>query len=86
MPAYTHDYRESTRDKIDRLPDFQREVIKKKINQICENPHHYKPLKHPMDGYRRVHILNSFVLIFSIDETKKVVIIEEYEHHDKVYR
>jgi mRNA-degrading endonuclease RelE of RelBE toxin-antitoxin system len=35
---------------------------------------------------RRVHIDKSFVLVFSIDETEKTVIIEDYDHHDKIYK
>ena len=58
--------------------------ISKKIKEIQENPHHFKPLRTPMQNFRRVHIGN-FVLIYSIDENKKIVIIEKYEHHDKVY-
>ncbi|MBI5803318.1 type II toxin-antitoxin system mRNA interferase toxin, RelE/StbE family [Candidatus Pacearchaeota archaeon] len=61
------------------------EYITKKITEIRENPHHFKPLKAPMQNFRRVHIGN-FVLVYSIDEKRKVVIIEKYEHHNKVYK
>jgi len=61
------------------------EYINKKIIEIRENPYHFKPLRAPMQNYRRVHI-GSFVLIYSIDENRKTIIIEKYEHHDKVYR
>ncbi len=60
--------------------------IEKKIAEICENPHHYKPLRAPMQHMRRVHISNSFVLIFKIDEGRKMVQVVEYEHHDKAYQ
>ena len=59
--------------------------INKKIKEILENPHHFKPLKAPMQNFRRVHI-GSFVLIYSIDEKRKTIILEKYEHHDKVYK
>ena len=61
------------------------EYIKKKVSEILENPYHFKPLKAPMQNYRRVHI-GSFVLVYSIDENKKAVILERYEHHDSVYK
>ena len=61
------------------------EYINKKITEIRENPYHFKPLRAPMQNFRRVHI-GSFVLIYSIDERKKTVIIEKYEHHDIVYK
>jgi len=59
--------------------------ISKKIKQITENPYHFKPLKKPLQNYWRVHIGN-YVLVYSIDEKRKVVIIEKYKHHDEVYK
>ena len=61
------------------------EAINKKIKEILENPTHYKPLHAPFQNKRRVHISGSFVLIFKIDEEKKMVQILEFEHHDKAY-
>jgi YafQ family addiction module toxin component len=60
------------------------EYISKKIQEIRENPYHFKPLRNPMQNYRRVHIGN-YVLVFSIDEKRKTVIIERYRRHDEVY-
>lgn len=60
-------------------------IIEKKIQEITSNPYHYKSLKAPLQHLRRVHIDKHFVLIFSIDEKSKIVIIEDYEHHDKIY-
>ena len=59
------------------------QVIKSKILEILENPLHYKNLRKPLNHLRRVHI-GSFVLVFSIIGNK--VIIENFEHHDKVYK
>jgi len=61
------------------------EIIDNKINEILENPHHYKPLGGDMHGSRRVHIDSSFVLIFEIDEQAKIVKILDFGHHDDVY-
>lgn len=61
------------------------EYINKKIIEIRENPYHFKPLRSPMQNYRRVHIGN-FVLIYSINESTKTVIIERYKHHDEAYK
>jgi len=63
----------------------QMRIIEKKIKQICEKPSHFKPLRAPMQHLRRVHVDKSFVLTYSIDEQNKVVIIEDYDHHDKIY-
>ncbi len=59
--------------------------ISKKIEGIKENPYHFKPLRRPMQNFRRIHIGN-FVLIYSINENTKTVIIERYEHHDRAYK
>lgn len=64
----------------------QMEIIRKKTEKILENPHHFKPLRAPMQHLRRVHIGKSFVLIYSIDEKNKVIVLEDYAHHDKVYQ
>jgi YafQ family addiction module toxin component len=60
------------------------DYIDKKILEIRENPYHFKPLRKPMQNYRRVHIGN-YVLIYSINEKTKTVIIERYKHHDEIY-
>ena len=59
--------------------------INKKLQEILLDPHAYKPMHFPLAGMRRVHF-GSFVLLFSIDEQRQTVVIEDYEHHDKVYR
>lgn len=64
----------------------QLEVISKKIEEIRLNPYHYKNLRKPLHYLRRVHIDKSFVLAFSIKESEKLVIIEEYNHHDRIYK
>lgn len=61
------------------------EYASKKIGEIRQNPYHFKPLKKPLENFRRVHI-GSYVLVYSIDEKRKIVIIERYKHHDEVYQ
>lgn len=63
----------------------QLETVNKKIEQILQNPHQFKPLKYPLESLRRVHI-GPFVLIYQIDEKRKIVIIWGYEHHDEAYK
>jgi YafQ family addiction module toxin component len=55
-----------------------------KADEIAKNPHHYKPLRAPMQNKRRAHI-GHFVLVFEIIETEKVVLFLEFEHHDNAY-
>lgn len=64
----------------------QLEIIYKKIEEIRLNPHRYKNLRSPLQHLKRVHIDKSFVLVFSIDETNKIVTIEDYDHHDNIYK
>ena len=63
----------------------QFDALCRKINDILENPQQFKPLKSPMQHMRRVHI-GSFVLVYDIDEVRKVVTLRRYEHHDNVYK
>ena len=55
------------------------------INRILDNPQRLKPLRAPLAGYRRAHV-DSFVLIYRIDETRKTVVITDYCHHDEAYK
>jgi len=72
-------------EKLGKKNPEQLEDINKKVQQILENPHQFKPLKFPMQHMRRVHI-GSFILIYDIDEDRKIVTIRRYEHHDKAYK
>ena len=65
-------------------PDRLR-LIERKIGQILADPHHFKPLRAPLQHLRGVH-LGSWVLVYSIDEYRKLVVIEDYAHHDEIYR
>ena len=60
-------------------------AIKNKIEQVLENPHHFKPLKYDLAGERRVHIFKSFVLKFIINEPNKSVTFIFFGHHDEAY-
>jgi len=61
------------------------EAITKKLEEIVENPHRFKPLSNTMKGLRRIHFGN-FVLVYSIDEENKTVVLEDFDHHDRIYR
>ena len=60
-------------------------IIHKKVEEIRENPYHYKPLRGDMKGARRVHIDKSFVLTYEVNEEDKVVRLLDYDHHDNIY-
>lgn len=63
-----------------------RDALEKKINEIVQNPEHYKPLRYDSAGERRVHLLKSFVLIFTIHEEKNIVEFLFFGHHDEAYK
>ena len=88
MPSYTIEKKETV-DKIfsklsSRNPK-QMAIIFKKLEQIVEDPYRFKPLRSDMKEYREVHIDKHFVLLYSIDKERKVVILEDYNHHDKIF-
>ena len=62
------------------------EIIDKKISELRENPHRYKNLRWPLNNWKRIHLNGCFVLTYSVDEANHKVIIEDYDHHDKVYK
>ncbi|PKL82676.1 MAG: hypothetical protein CVV24_08930 [Ignavibacteriae bacterium HGW-Ignavibacteriae-3] len=72
--------------KLSKKNPKQLEKIYKKISEIIQDPHHYKNLRRPLQHLKRVRIDKSFVLTFSIDESMKLVIIEDYDHHHKIQR
>jgi len=63
-----------------------RKALENKMSEIVQNPQHYKPLKYDLSGERRVHILKSFVLKFTIDESCKTIVFLAFGHHDEAYR
>jgi len=71
--------------KLSKKDKLMSTYISKKIKEIIENPYRFKPLKKPLQNFWRVHI-GSYVLVYSIYEKKKVVVIERYKHHDEVYK
>jgi YafQ family addiction module toxin component len=72
-------------EKLAKKNKKQLENISSKVAEILENPHRYKNLRTPMNHLKRVHIDKHFVLVFSIDEKSKTVILEDYNHHDNIY-
>lgn len=85
---YADSYSEEITKKLAKLKKKdpnQYSIVRKKMEQILANPDHsYKDLHYSMSGLQRVHI-GHFVLVFIIDNVKKVVSFEDYNHHDQIY-
>ena len=65
---------------------MQYEIIMKKAQEIVINPQHYKNLRAPLQHLKEAHIDAHFVLTFSVDENTKTVTLEDFDHHDKIFR
>lgn len=76
---------DETFKKLAKKDPKQLDAVMNKIEKILENPHMSKPLRFPLAGARRVHF-GSYVLLYTIDEARKTVVLEDYAHHDEVYR
>ena len=61
-------------------------IIENKIQEIRQNPQHYKNLRSPLQHLKSVHVDKSFVLLFSVDENLKKVTFEEFDHHHRIYK
>ncbi len=88
MP-YTASYGEDLTRKLAKIRKKYRkmyDVIMKKVDEILYVPEHYKPLRHDLHGYRRVHIMGPFVLVFKVDEATQTVSFVDFDHHDKIYK
>ncbi len=86
MPQYQKDYTDDFKKDVKEIKsDFElQKRLTKKIDNIGENPYHYKPLGNVLKNRRRTHI-GSFVLIFEILEEEKIVVFHTFKHHDDAY-
>jgi len=86
----TSDSLDKKLQKLAKKDKEQLEMIKKKVEELtkCDSItiQHYKNLYAPLNYLKRVHIIKSFVLTFSVDEKNKTITLEDYEHHDKIYK
>ena len=87
--VYSYELRKSVEKiffKLAKRNPKQMKIIDKKIDEIIEKPQHYKNLRKPLQHLKSVHIDRSFVLTFSVNENTKTVVIEDYDHHDNIYK
>jgi YafQ family addiction module toxin component len=72
-------------EKLKKKNRVQLIAINKKAEEIRIDPHRYKNFNYPLQNLIRVHIGTHFVLLFSVDEATKTVILEKLEHHNDAY-
>ena len=61
-------------------------LINRKVQDILNDPHRFKPLRRPLQNKRRVHVGGSFVLIYQINEKEKIITLLDFDHHDNIYK
>ncbi|MGE0793228.1 MAG: addiction module toxin RelE [Candidatus Woesearchaeota archaeon] len=72
--------------KIERLTGQELVNLLNKIDEILEssNLDHYKNLKHDLKKYKRVHVNDSYIILFFGKD--EVVYFVDYAHHDEIYK
>ena len=63
------------------------EAVMNKIKEIvnAENVEHYKNLRYDMSNLKEVHVVKSFVLVFSYNKAKDFISFLDYDHHDNIF-
>ncbi|MGP8255080.1 MAG: type II toxin-antitoxin system RelE family toxin [Methanoregula sp.] len=75
---------EASLKKLAKKDPVRFEQVAKKLRELADNPEMGKPLKNPLKGSRRLHI-GHYVLIYTIDLKKQVIVLTDYARHDEVY-
>lgn len=86
MKKRTYDASPIFKKKLRKLNGSVLSNLMSKIDEIlsCEDITHYKNLRAPMQKFKRVHVNNSFVILFLGDDG--YVYFVNYLHHDLVYK
>ncbi|MFW6120788.1 MAG: type II toxin-antitoxin system RelE family toxin [Petrotogales bacterium] len=73
--------------KLSKKDKYLYNQVLKKIDEIIhsENAEHYKNLRYNMKDSKRVHI-SRFVLIFQYKKEKNLILFDDFDHHDNVYK
>ena len=83
---YTRPHLDKIFHQLEKKNPKKLDIIFKKVEVLVLDPHRYKNLRRPLNHWKRVHIDKHFILTFSIDEKTKTITLEDYDHHDKIYR
>lgn len=88
MPIYVLEKKDNINkifSKLAKKDPKQLKIIYKRLKQVLKDPYSFKPLRSDMKDYREIHIDSHFVLIYSIDEQKKTVVLKDYNHHENIF-
>lgn len=78
-------FKKALRKLTSKNPEF-RKAFENKLCQILDDPHRFKPLGNQLHGFRRVHLMGSFVLVYEIAESRNAVALVKIAHHDDAYK
>ena len=87
---YNFDVSENLEKILNRLSKKDKDLynqILKKIDEVIhsENVKHYKNLRYNMKESKRVHI-GHFVLIFQYKKEENIILFDDFDHHDNIYK
>jgi len=88
--VYTFDVSENLERKLNKLSKKDNQLytqVLKKIDEVIHSEHieHYKNLRYNMKDSKRVHI-GHFVLIFQVENDKNLILFDDFDHHDSIYK
>jgi YafQ family addiction module toxin component len=74
-------------NKLSKKDKDQYDQILKKIDEVIhsEDVEHYKNLRYNMQDSKRVHI-GHFVLIFQYKKEENLILFDDFNHHDNIYK
>jgi mRNA-degrading endonuclease RelE of RelBE toxin-antitoxin system len=80
--TYSHLFRKQ----LKKIRGKELQNILKKLDEISktENLDHYKNLTKDLKKYKRVHVNNSYIILFFGDSS--TVYFIDYEHHNTIYK
>jgi len=88
--VYNFDVSENLEKILNKLSKKNKDLynqILKKIDEVIhsENVEHYKNLRYNMKDSKRVHI-GHYVLIFQYIKEKNLILFDDFNHHDTIYK
>ena len=87
---YNFDVSENLEKILNKLSKKDKELynqILKKIDEVIhsETVKHYKNLRYNMKDSKRVHI-GHYVLIFQYKKEEDIILFDDFDHHDNIYK
>lgn len=87
---YNFDVSENLEKILNKLSKKDKDLynqILKKIDEVIhsEDVEHYKNIRYNMQDSKRAHI-GHFVLIFQYKKEEDLILFDDFDHHDNIYK